>query len=46
VYGVVHPINTFNPVEANATNWRYIGTNFMNLKGTFSLPLGDKKKTK
>lgn len=33
VYGVVHPINTFNPVEANATNWRYIGTNFLNLKG-------------
>jgi len=33
VYGVVHPINTFNALEANLVNWRYILPNFYGQKG-------------
>jgi hypothetical protein len=37
VYGVVDPINTFNPLETNVINWRYIGANLRRLNGTSSL---------
>jgi hypothetical protein len=33
VYGTVHPINTFNPIEANLVNWRYILPNLVSLNG-------------
>jgi hypothetical protein len=37
VYGVVSPTNTFNPLEINVIDWRYLGANIWRLNGTSSL---------